>query len=52
MLCMLALLTQKIKACNALNALYIDTVNTGLNYIVYHNIKSLNYNLFETKALY
>ena len=25
---------------------YVDTVNTGSNYIVYHSTKSLNYNLF------
>ena len=30
MLCMSTLLTQRIKAHNALNAVYIDTVNTGV----------------------
>ena len=49
MLCMSTLLTQKIKACNALNAMYVDTIDTGSNYIVYH---STNYNLFWIKALY
>ena len=31
MLCILTLLTQNIKACNALNAMYINTVNTNKN---------------------
>ena len=44
--------TQQIKACNALNAMYVDTVNTGSNYIVYHSMKSLNYNLLQIKSLY
>ena len=29
MLCMLTLSTQKIKACNTLNAMYVDTIDTN-----------------------
>ena len=68
MLYMSTVSTEKIKACNALNAMYVDTVDTSSNYIVYHSMKSLNYNfefnfelkpcinsnynLFRIKALY
>ena len=57
---MSTLLIQRIKSCNAfnamyvdtvdtndaLNAMYVDTVNTGLNYTVYYSTKSSSYNSF------
>ena len=34
------------------NAMDVDTVDTGSNYIVHHSTKSSNYNIIWIKALY